>query len=1677
MVAHLSYKFTHLAQSLRSGHLTNTIRNAFPSTATPAPTFDFTSNVFGSVSNAANSVGGSATTIGMAAGAFGAGAGAAAGANGGAAGGAGGASSKAGSWSSWGFQGKSLNQGQAAQADSPSQLDNADDDLRAFASPAARRSLMRRTRSPVGLRGRSSFSPSSPPRPSHPDLLSADEAGLSSVRLSGVEMQRMYHTAFSQGKKTDEVREMEMEADEVDLGVPTTDVVKTGRRASVSLSALATPGSSPLVSRTGLGASGRSASIGSHRGLHTSASSASPSPSPSTSLSSSSRPSASSSTTAPPRASLPLHRRNSTSALPSSSAPIDTSIPFVDRSKTPPPYVIERRPPVDGEKKKGARWATGKTDKQIVQVGQHRGELLSPEAQDRYNAILAAEKTGKPALVARAVQQYLAAPSTWSTKIHNTAMAALYRTRQPNDPLDRIVELYNQLFSEQRLHPTTMSYDTIIRAFCQRDDEVRRNIAYIERRMKKKVLAAKARGLNYVPEELKEADGATILSLDEDFDPQFAMKTELQRLDQLRSPDFDYYTPALHIYKALGTLGDRLPVVSVQMLLECAADRGEVDVALALFERLEKSPFQRPFFRAYQSLIRMYGAHEKNPELVKEVFEGYLAARASGVLRESLGVDNNNLQRRPIYRYASVKHAYDTEPDFVVDQDDRRGMVTSGELPDERIWAVTMAALFEAGDAAGAVSLLERLLAAQNSPEDLAPGYPKTLIARTVGLVVRGFVQVGDEASALKWFDQFGNPEHGVKEEDTPYTAFYAGILYAAVDAPMESRAFLNHVYRTILAVASETNPLQVSDFVTVVDCNLETTWSETASVEDKRAALDAIHEFRAKFEQATKAGLLAAHISDYRISSGLLTRIAAAEGHNSLFPRATATFLELANLVRGAMRDTPPDMDEARSQHFRPRTTWAMRLTGAARAVLGVRAAKGAEKAHLRRADEPLAAVADAAKVVSWTNKLRRVVEWNPEPTLELALVQSYLASRQAAVANSTPLVLTGDEWFTVLEAFAHAGAFAKRFPDEVPFEMPDFRLVFDDFLASGVEIPVGQGIYNYELLAQRLKEAGYHVDDVRGFIEAMVRNVAFEVPVDEQAQPAPTTVLEDDAASLASGSAPTATSATAPSVADSAEPQQYPTPPSTPPAYFAELASAPPAAPAPAAAPASFDRQLGTQLEQLAFVGRTSDAGRLALEALNLAVAAAREGRFAHPDSYGRLIEQLGRQHLVQEVRQVYLLAYEAINAMAADPEAQSIAWVMLEDKMIIALAQAGELIDVAHHRDRLVNARCAPSADAYAAMILNMKDTTDDAAVALMLFEESQQYNVRPNVYLFNTLISKLSRARRAKEALEYFELMKLNGLTPTSITYGAIINACCKTGDDVAADHLFSEMVKRPDFKPRVPPYNTMIQFYTSTKPDRARALHYYDELVKARVEPTAHTYKLLLDAYGATGDVPDLEAMQQVFAGLVHNRKVKVSGAHWAALINAYGVVAKNVDRAIAIFDSIAAHPTTKGNPNGPLPDAVVYEALLNGLIANGRAELCDKYLEEMRSKGVRMTAYVANTLIKGYTAQSFYSSARRIFQAMSEPPSGVASAGNHPIDRHPKHHHLAAVQPASADAPTYREPSTYEAMIVCELKAGEVAKAAEVLRLAEARAFPTAVIGRLRKLLTDEGIESLPLQQ
>jgi len=454
---------------------------------------------------------------------------------------------------------------------------------------------------------------------------------------------------------------------------------------------------------------------------------------------------------------------------------------------------------------------------------------------------------------------------------------------------------------------------------------------------------------------------------------------------------------------------------------------------------------------------------------------------------------------------------------------------------------------------------------------------------------------------------------------------------------------------------------------------------------------------------------------------------------------------------------------------------------------------------------------------------------------------------------------------------------------------------------------------------------------------------------------------------------------------------------------------------------------------------------------------VSDARRNLFVTPSSLSLVINALGRTHQLDRARELYAIAQTVLASFEANKESQTRAWFAVEDAMVCAHAFASDIETANVHRARMLEQGGAPSAEAYATLIMTVNDFTDDCNVAMGLYNEAIGLGVVPNVFFYNNIISKLSKARKAEAALEIFQEMKKHGVRPTSVTYGALVGACCRVGDADTAMYLFSEMSAQANFKPKAPPFNTMIQFFVHTKPDRERALFYYNLMVASNVQPSAHTYKLLMDAYGMIEPV-DMSAVEIVFNQLVARRDLQVQGNHWASLITAWGCSCKDVERAAAIFDSIPAHPTTMQSKL-QLPDAQTWEAFINVLVTQHRFDLLGSTLENLRRSGVHMTAYIANVVIRGYASAGDIEQARAVFESMHDPPEGMAASYNH--FAYQDHSSI----PVSSAVPVYREPSTYEAMIRAEMGAGERERAMSLLERMESRHFPPAVEARIRGLV------------
>jgi pentatricopeptide repeat protein len=241
----------------------------------------------------------------------------------------------------------------------------------------------------------------------------------------------------------------------------------------------------------------------------------------------------------------------------------------------------------------------------------------------------------------------------------------------------------------------------------------------------------------------------------------------------------------------------------------------------------------------------------------------------------------------------------------------------------------------------------------------------------------------------------------------------------------------------------------------------------------------------------------------------------------------------------------------------------------------------------------------------------------------------------------------------------------------------------------------------------------------------------------------------------------------------------------------------------------------------------------------------------------------------------------------------------------------------------------------------------------------------------------------------------------------------------------------------------------------------------------------------MDAYGTIEPI-DIPAMEKTFARLCADDSVQVMGTHWGSLVNAYGCVQKDLDRAIEVFESIASHPSTL--KHNPMPDAVSYEALINVLVTLRRTDLIPVYMDRFQSSGVHMTAYIANLLIKGYAVAGELEKARGVFESLVDPPTGVAAPNNHAP------HELKTPLLVHPSAPVYREvsspilklsngnminssplqPSTWEAMVRAELGNGNREEAVALLERMQARQFPAAVYSRISGIMLDGSVSPWP---
>ncbi|KAL2018478.1 hypothetical protein VTK56DRAFT_763 [Thermocarpiscus australiensis] len=418
-------------------------------------------------------------------------------------------------------------------------------------------------------------------------------------------------------------------------------------------------------------------------------------------------------------------------------------------------------------------------------------------------------------------------------------------------------------------------------------------------------------------------------------------------------------------------------------------------------------------------------------------------------------------------------------------------------------------------------------------------------------------------------------------------------------------------------------------------------------------------------------------------------------------------------------------------------------------------------------------------------------------------------------------------------------------------------------------------------------------------------------------------------------------------------------------------------------------------------------------------------RAGRHPRYITYAKLITAAAREGKMDLCREILAMARTDVPFLPQYAVVRY-GWSSILDAMVGACLNLGHRPLAEQYHQEMLGMGVTPSANTFGLYITTLKESTktfDEASEAVKIFHRAKAEGVEPSSFLYNALIGKLGKARRIDDCLFYFAEMRALGIKPTSITYGTIVNALCRVSDEKFAEELFEEMEAMPNYKARPAPYNSMMQFYLTTKREKSKVLEYYERMKAKGIAPTAHTFKLLVDTH-ATLEPIDMSAAEAVL-DMIRSSGQRPEPVHYASLIHARGCVLHDMEGARRVFDDVMKDPTVTPNP-------CLFQALFEAMVANHQVAATEPLLADMRARGVELTPYIANTLIHGWAAEKDIGKAEEIYAAVG----------------HDK-----------------REPSTYEAMTRAFLAVQQREKAKAVVSEMLGRGYPSAVVNKVLELL------------
>lgn len=325
-----------------------------------------------------------------------------------------------------------------------------------------------------------------------------------------------------------------------------------------------------------------------------------------------------------------------------------------------------------------------------------------------------------------------------------------------------------------------------------------------------------------------------------------------------------------------------------------------------------------------------------------------------------------------------------------------------------------------------------------------------------------------------------------------------------------------------------------------------------------------------------------------------------------------------------------------------------------------------------------------------------------------------------------------------------------------------------------------------------------------------------------------------------------------------------------------------------------------------------------------------------------------ELGDKYIIQKV-------YELSNSYFPDGY-QSVrsweSWIGIY-RSLLSYSEDWQILNDTYKRLKSIGS--FPNSLGYA----NLIQYKASAEEVLDLYQEAKTNGVTIAPLMLCTLLKKLHKEKQYGEAKRcYYE----NDLKTPEI-YSTIIKVSIATGDKELAETLVDDMEKVIEVPP-VSIYNNLMDYYVHVEKDKYQALNYYHRILDfyPMIQPSSRTYKLLIEMYTALPPI-DINSADKVLKVIAKNGG-KITTEHYALLIAARGIKSNNPDEARAFYNALVFRGRVK-------PDSLIFQALIESYVFNGKVEETTKILEEMKKYGVEINLAIGNALIRGWGSINF----------------------------------------------------------------------------------------------------------